>query len=77
MPYARPRRVTRVRSTTICFEVGDKAFYCFELVIRSYNDIFGGMIFKSVEIIKGKRIYDYSTFLDDPERWEIIVNSEG
>lgn len=57
------------------FEKGDEAFYCFELVIKAFNDIFPNKIFKCKEIVKGKRIYDADTFLDDPENWEVVLDS--
>ena len=57
------------------FEANNKAFYCFELVIQAYNDVFPGKIFKHYEIVKGKRSYDSNTFLSDPENWEIVIDS--
>ena len=57
------------------FESGDKEYYCFEAIIHAYKQIFPDKEFKKVEIVKGKFIYDSTTFTDDPDLWEIIVDS--
>jgi hypothetical protein len=57
------------------FESGDKALYCFEAIILAYLSEFPEKQFKYKEIVKGKRIWDSSTFLDDPENWEVIIDS--
>jgi hypothetical protein len=57
------------------FDKGDKSLYCFELVILSYLSEFPEKQFKYREIVKGKRIWDSSTFLDDAANWEVIIDS--
>jgi hypothetical protein len=47
------------------FKDGGKAFYCFELAAECLKDIYPGINFKCREIVKGKKIYDHNTFLDD------------
>lgn len=57
------------------FDKGGKAIYCFELIILAYLSEFPNKNFKYKEIVKGKRIWDSSTFLDDPDNWEVIIDS--
>lgn len=47
------------------FSKGDKALYCFELAATSLKSVYPELQLKCKEIIKGKRIYDGNTFLDD------------
>jgi len=58
------------------FEHGNKAFYCFELAVECLRNIYPEIRFKCREIIKGKRIYDESTFLD-PQFFEVVFDSRG
>ena len=59
------------------FSKNNKALYCFEAIIEAYRAEFPEIPFKCKEIVKGKRIYDPDTFLEDPEHWEVILDSEG
>ena len=57
------------------FQSGDKEFYCFEAIIYAYKKVFPNKEFKTVEVVKGKHIYDSSTFTKDSDNWEIVIDS--
>ena len=47
------------------FNLDGKAFYCFELVAMSLKSVYSELQLKCKTIVKGKRIYDENTFLDE------------
>ena len=47
------------------FQEGGEAFYCFELVQHLLSEIYSGLSLQAKEIVKGKKIYDANTFLDE------------
>jgi len=47
------------------FKKGAKAFYCFELVVAMFNRAYPEIRFKCKDIVKGKKIFDHDTFLDE------------
>lgn len=58
------------------FKSGNKAFYCFELVVNIFKSTVPSAILKTEEIVKGYLIYDESTFLED-DRFKIIFDTKG
>lgn len=45
------------------FNLDGKAFYCFELCVACFKNVYSELQLKSREVVKGKRIYDENTFL--------------
>ena len=58
------------------FQKDAKAFYCFELVAACFNYVYSELNLKCREIVKGKKVYDYNTFLD-PEFFEVVFDSRN
>lgn len=56
------------------FKKGAKSFYCFELVAKILSDAYPELNLKCIEIVKGKKIYDSSTFFDE-DFFEILFDS--
>lgn len=56
------------------FRNGGKAFYCFELVAACINDVYPHASLKVKEIIKAKKIFDHTTFLDE-EMFKIVFDT--
>ena len=56
------------------FNKDGRAFYCFELAATCLKDIYPELGLKCREILKGKRIYDENTFLDD-KYFRIVFDS--
>ena len=51
------------------FKFNNQKFYCFELIMRCYKEIFPDRTFKKTEIVKDKYIFDYTSFVEDPDSW--------
>lgn len=62
------------KSYDYLFNADGKAFYCFEAVAHCFKSVYSELQFKSKEIVKGKRIYDENTFLDE-DFFEIVFDS--
>ena len=58
------------------FEKDTKAFYCFEAVAHVFKMIRPELRLKTKEIIKGKEIFSYETYLNDKEFFEIVFESD-
>lgn len=56
------------------FSSGNKKLYCFELAVDIFKSMYPNVILKSVEVIKGFKIYDHTTFLD-PSHFTVIFDS--
>lgn len=56
------------------FNKDGKAFYCFELAAMALKSVYSELQLKCKEIVKGKRIFDENTFLDD-DFFQIIFDS--
>lgn len=56
------------------FNKNGKAYYCFELAAMSFKNVYSELQLKCKEIVKGKRIFDENTFLDE-DFFEVIFDS--
>lgn len=56
------------------FNKDAKAFYCFELIGKVFNDAYPELRFKCREIVKGKRIFDHNSFLDN-DFFDVVFDS--
>lgn len=57
------------------FRSGNKKFYCFELIVDIFKSVRSNAILKYEEIVKGYKIYDEGTFLND-ERFFILFDTK-
>ena len=57
------------------FEKGKKALYCFENIVSVFKALRPELNYKKNEIVKGKAVYDSSTFLSDKELFTVLFDS--
>jgi len=57
------------------FEHGKKALYCFENIVSVFKALRPELNYKKNEIVKGKAVYDSSTFLSDKELFTVLFDS--
>lgn len=58
------------------FEKGGKAFYCFEAVAHIFKMLHPEIQLKCKEVVRGKKIFSYETYLNDKERFSVVFNSD-
>ena len=58
------------------FEHGSKAMYCFETIAHIFKMVRPEIQLKEKEVVKGKKIYSYETYLKDSDKFNIVFNSE-
>jgi len=57
------------------FEKGLNALYCFENVVSVFQSLRPELNYKCIEIVKGKRIYDHTTFMGDTTLFTLVFDS--
>ncbi len=56
------------------FQKGAEAMYCFEAVAHIFKMVRPELKLKCKEIVKGKEIFSYQTYLNDKELFEVVFN---
>lgn len=62
------------------FKIGNRKMYCFELCAVSYINVNKATIdplVKEVMMVGEIKAYDYTTFMEDPENWKVVVDSRN
>tara|TARA_R110002051_G_scaffold75594_1_gene137435 strand:- start:6808 stop:7404 length:597 start_codon:yes stop_codon:yes gene_type:complete len=57
------------------FEKGSKAMYCFEAVAHIFKLLRPEIQLQCKEVVKGKQIFSYETYLNDKEKFSVVFNS--